>query len=228
MRLAIMQPYFFPYLGYFQLIHAVDAFVVYDDINFIKGGWINRNYMLANGNKQLFTLPLRGASPNRLINEVETGGQHKILQSLKHNYSKAPHFETVFPILEDILLQREKNLARFLDYQLRQICTYLGLNPQWHLSSELQKDNYLRGQEKVLAICQELGATHYINLPGGKTLYDHATFEAFGLQLSFIQPRPEGYQQPGKGFVPNLSIVDVMMFTDREQCTELLEQYDLV
>lgn len=228
MKLAIMQPYLFPYLGYFQLIRAVDAFVVYDDVNFIKGGWINRNYILANGERQLITLPLRGASPNKFINHVEVGGPHKILKSLWHNYSKAPHFDTVYPILEDILTQTEKNLARFLDYQLRRLCDYLGLCPQWHISSTLAKDNGLRGQDKILAICEELGATHYINMPDGKTLYEPGSFSARGLQLSFIEPKAVSYRQSGSGYVPSLSIVDVIMFNDTEQCSRLLEEYDLV
>jgi hypothetical protein len=228
MKLAIMQPYLFPYLGYFQLIRAVDAFVVYDDVNYIKGGWINRNYILANGDKQLITLPLQGASPNKLINQVEVSGKHKILQSLHQNYCKAPHFNAVYSILEDILTQTEKNLAHFIAYQLRCICGYLGLNPQWIISSALEKDNGLRGQDKVLSICTVLGATHYINVPGGKALYDHESFAARGLKLSFIQPRVVSYHQFRKEFVPHLSIIDVMMFNDREQCARLLEEYDLV
>lgn len=228
MKLAIMQPYLFPYLGYFQLIRAVDAFVVYDDVNYINGGWINRNYVLANGNRQLITLPLQGASQNKLINQIEVGGQHKILQSLRHSYGKAPHFDAVYPVIEDILTQTEKNLARFLDYQLRRICDYLGLDPQWHISSALEKDNGLRGQDKILSICKELGSTHYINVPGGKTLYDQESFAARGLKLSFIQPKAVSYRQFGKEFVPHLSIIDVMMFNDREQCARLLEEYDLV
>jgi len=163
-----------------------------------------------------------------VINQVEVGGQHKILQSLRHGYGKAPHFDAVYPIIEDILAQTEKNLARFLDYQLRHICDYLGLRPQWHISSALNKDNGLRGQDKVLSICEELGATHYINVPGGKALYDQPSFAERDLQLSFIQPRAVSYRQFGKEFVPNLSIIDVMMFNDREQCAELLEEYDLV
>lgn len=228
MKLALMQPYLFPYLGYFQLIRSVDAFVLYDDVNYIKGGWINRNYILSQGDKQLITLPLQGASPNKLINQIEIGNQHsKLLQSIRHSYGKAPYFSDVFPLLEDILMQQEKNLARFLDYELRQLCNYLGLNSQWHISSELQKDNVLRGQDKVLAICEELGATHYINVPGGKALYDQASFASRGMQLSFIQMKEVSYRQFGKDYVPRLSIIDVMMFNDSEQCARLLEAYEL-
>lgn len=228
MKLAVMQPYLFPYVGYFQLISSVDAFVVYDDVNFVKGGWINRNYILFKDDKQLITLPLQGASQNKLINQIEVGGQHKILKSLLHNYGKAPYFDTVYPIIEDIFVQKEKNLVCFLDYQLRRICDYLGLHPQWHLSSGLDKDNELCGQDKILAICKELGARHYINAPGGKAMYDQQLFSAHGLRLSFIHPRAVAYPQFGKEFVPNLSIIDVMMFNSQEECMALIEEYDFL
>jgi hypothetical protein len=229
MKLAVMQPYLFPYLGYFQLIRAVDTFVVYDDVNYIKGGWINRNFILAEGHKQLITLPLQGASPNLLINQIMVGDrQDKLIETIRHRYSKAPQFSAVYPLVEDILNQQDKNLARYLDYQLRQLCDYLGLHPKWHASSALKKDNGLRGQDKVLAICEELGATHYINVPGGKSLYDREAFASRGVQLSFIQPKAVSYRQFGNEFVPNLSIIDVMMFNDKEQCARLLEEYELV
>jgi len=223
-----MQPYFFPYLGYFQLIRAVDAFVVYDDVNYIKRGWVNRNNILSKGESQLITLPLQDASQNKLINQVKIGGQHKILQTLRYNYCKAPYFDAVYTLLEDILMQTERNLAHYLYYQLRLICDYLGLGLQLKISSDLAKDNQLRGCDKILAICKELGATHYINMPGGKDLYDQETFVSNGLKLSFIKPGELTYYQFGKGFVPNLSIIDVMMFNSREQCTKLLDNYELI
>jgi hypothetical protein len=229
MKLAIMQPYLFPYLGYFQLIHAVDSFVVYDDVSYIKGGWINRNYILSQGNKLLITLPLQGASPNRLIKQIEVGGRaEKMLKTIRQCYGKAPQFQRVFPLLEDILSRPEKNLACFLDYGLRQVCDYLCLHPRWHISSMLNKDNGQRGPDKVLSICAELGATHYINAPGGRELYDPERFSQRGVQLSFIRSGHISYEQYGLTFVPDLSIIDVLMFNDREQCARLLEAYDLV
>lgn len=229
MKLAVMQPYLFPYLGYFQLIRAVDTFVIYDDVNFINRGWINRNNILAQGKAHLFTLELEGASQNKFINEIAVvGNPEKLLKTIRQSYSKAPHFAVVFPLIEDILNQQDKHLARFLGYQLRQLCDYLGLHPKWHASSTLKKENGLRGQDKVLAICEELGATHYINVPGGKSLYDREAFASRGMRLSFIQPKAVSYRQFGNEFVPNLSIIDVMMFNDKEQCARLLEEYELV
>jgi hypothetical protein len=228
MKLAIMQPYLFPYLGYFQLIRAVDTFVVYDDVNFIKSGWVNRNYILANGNKQLLTLPLQGASQNKRINQINISKQHKILKSLRQNYIKAPNFDCVYSIIEDIFDHTDDNLAGFLDYQLRRICEYLCLAPHWKISSSIVKDNDLRGQDKILSISEILGATHYINVPGGRALYDSQSFVSRGLQLSFIQQRAVNYKQFGAEFVSGLSIIDVMMFNDKAQCARLLQEFDLV
>lgn len=229
MKLAIMQPYFFPYLGYFQLIHAVDAFVVYDDVNFIKGGWINRNYILTQGEKTRITLQLLGASPNLPINRISVGeNRGKLLRTLQQSYARAPFYLEAFPLLEEILGFEEPNLAVFLDFSLRRICDYLNLHPRWYLSSDLHKDNSLRGQDKVLAICKELGAEHYINVPGGRDLYDRASFEAAGTQLSFIEPGAIEYRQSGNEFVPYLSIIDVLMYNNQQQCQSLLEEYRLV
>lgn len=229
MKLAVMQPYLFPYLGYFQLIQAVDAFVVYDDVNFINRGWINRNNILVQGSGQLLTMELAGASQNKMINEIEVSGRNdKLLKSIRFNYSKAPYLSQVFPIIDDIFNQRERNLARFLDYQLRQICNYLDLHPAWHISSEIKKDKELRGQIKILDICDKLGAKNYINLPGGKDLYDRKLFDSKGISLTFIRPRFEAYLQFSGDFVPHLSIIDVMMFNSPQVIREnMLNSYDL-
>lgn len=228
MKLAIMQPYLFPYLGYFQLIHAVDRFVIYDDVNYIKGGWINRNQILSNGLKQFITLPLKGASPNKLINEIDIIKQHKILKSIKYNYEKSSYFKTVYPIIEDIFSYPKTNLANFLSYQLRRICDYLELTPDWLLSSSIKKNNNLHGVEKVLSICKQLDTTHYINSPGGQSLYQSSFFSDQEIQLSFIKTHNITYPQFGKEFVPHLSIIDVMMFNSISECKNLLSSYDLI
>ena len=230
MKLAIMQPYLFPYLGYFQLIHAVDVFVVFDDVNYINRGWINRNNILAKGEAQLFTMELKQASQNKLINEIGVGGgNEKLIRTIQLSYSKAPYFQQAFSIIEDILNQKEMNLAQFLDYQLRAICAYFGLSPLWKTSSQLRKDKDLREQEKILAICEELEAKHYINLPGGKDLYDQKTFEARGIELSFIQSKPITYLQFNSEFIPQLSIIDVMMFNSPDAIKDkILNSYEIV
>lgn len=227
MKAAIMQPYLFPYLGYFQLIRSVNEFIVYDDVNYIKGGWINRNYILCNAEKQLVTIPLNSASPNKLINEIDLKKNHKILKTISYNYKNAPYFSTIYPIIEEILTNTEENLSKFLLHQLKVICNYLELRPTWKISSSIEKNNDLHGEEKVLSICKEIGATHYINSSGGKELYDKVTFIKQNIQLSFIRSRIIEYQQFKKPFIPNLSIIDIMMFNHQHKCIELLEEYEL-
>jgi len=229
MRLAIMQPYLFPYIGYFQLIQAVDVFVVYDDVNFIKGGWINRNFILSQGKKSRITLQLQGASPNLLINQVLVGtNKVKLLKSIQQSYSKAPQFYLVYPLFEEILLHEETNLAKFIDYGLRRICNYLGITPKWYLSSDLKKDPTLCGHDKVLSICAELGASEYVNVSSGRSLYDRDIFSNHGVKLSFIEPKNFEYSQFGGKFEPNLSMIDIMMFNDKAKINKLLGLYELV
>lgn len=224
-----MQPYFFPYIGYFQLISAADTFVVYDDVNFIKGGWINRNFILSNGDKLRITLQLLGASPNQLINQIHVGNSgHKLFKTIQQSYSRANYYDDVIPLIEKILYSEETNLAAFLNFSLRQICDYLGLDRKWYLSSDLNKDNALRGQQKVLAICEELGAKQYINVPGGRALYDHGSFAEQEIQLSFLEPVIQSYEQNSHVFIPNLSIIDVMMFNSQKQCQQMVREYGIV
>lgn len=224
-----MQPYFFPYLGYFQLVQAVDTFVVYDDVNYIKGGWINRNLILADGKKQRITLPLRAASPNLKINQIEIDNRpNKLIETIRQRYSRAPEFHSVFPLIEDILLQKEQNLAGYLFYSLVKISDYLGIHPKWSESSMIKKDNELRGQDKIIAICGKLSATHYINTYGGVALYNYQSFANSAIKLSFIRSQPVSYPQFTREYVPDLSIIDVLMFNNLNQCQSLIGAYDLV
>lgn len=228
-KLAIMQPYFFPYIGYFQLMNAVDAFVIYDDVGFVKRSWINRNYILAQGKKARFTLQLQGASQNVLINEVGVGlNKARLLKTLRHAYSRAPEFEAVFPLIEEIMASPNASLAEFLYFSLRRVCEWLGIDLKWYVSSSIKKDNSLKAQEKIIDICKSLGADHYVNLPGGRSLYDRNEFSNHGIQLSFIEPQLAEYQQGIDGFVSGLSIIDVMMFNSRSRCKELLKGYSIV
>jgi len=229
MKVAIMQPYFFPYLGYFQLIHAIDAFVVYDDVNYIKGGWINRNFILSKGEKTRITLQLFGASPNKLINQVEVGSNSlKLLKTIQQSYSRAPYYQDVMNLIEEILRSKETNLALFLNFSLRKICDYLGLKREWYLSSDLDKDTSLQGQKKVLAVCKELGATHYINMLGGRELYDNTSFTDYGFQLSFLEAFMKPYNQQNNQFIPNLSIIDALMHNCLMDLKAMLNDYELV
>jgi hypothetical protein len=234
MRIGIMQPYFFPYLGYWQHMNAVDKYVVYDDVNFIKGGRINRNAILIQHKAGNINLILSGASPNKLIREVgvcaESRVQTKLLRTLSMCYSKAPFYEQVMPMLEDVITQSETNLAKYLLYSFRRICEYLGIVTKLILSSELSKDSSLKGYNKVIAICKILGGTEYCNSINGVPLYvPHVKdFEDAGIELQFLKMHNVRYSQFNQEFVQNLSIIDVMMFNSREECHKLLQDYDLL
>jgi hypothetical protein len=229
MKLGIMQPYMFPYIGYFQAMKAVDKYVVYDDVQFIKGGWINRNNILIGGNKALFTIQLRDASPNKLINEIEISDNFdKFLKTVSMAYSRAPYSQRVMELLERICSYPDKNLARFIENSFREITAYLNIDTELIRSSNLQKDNSLRAQTKVLAICKELGADTYINAIGGQSLYSKEDFAKEGIKLYFLKTRNVSYKQLGKEFVPWLSIIDIMMFNSPEAVNTMLDEYDLI
>ena len=229
MKVGIMQPYFFPYLGYFQLIYAVDRFVVYDDVNFITRGWINRNFVLGQHGAQRITLQLSGASQNKLINEIEVGNNsQELLKTISQLYSKAPYYDIVFPVIESCLRNTEKNAANFLSLSLRKVTRYLGIATEFRISSEIKKDPMLKGSEKIIAISKQLGASKYINAIGGQTLYDKEYFIANGVELFFLQTGEITYNQFGKEFIPNLSIIDVMMFNSPAQILDYLSQYTLI
>ncbi len=224
-----MQPYFFPYLGYWQLINAVDTFVIYDDVNFIKKGYINRNSILINSTPHRITLELTGASQNKRINEIIVGGNSvKILKTIETNYKKSPHFEDVFSLLKKVLDQKEKNLAKFLGNSIEMINRYLDISTNVIYSSTLEKNDSLKGQEKILDICTTLDAKQYINPIGGQELYDKKDFNEKEIQLNFIKMKNIVYKQFSNDFIPNLSIIDVLMFNDKDSIKKMLLEYDLI
>jgi hypothetical protein len=232
MKLGIMQPYFFPYIGYWQLINAVDTYVIYDDVNFIKGGWINRNRILVNNEANMINLKMNGASPNKLINQIEVSSDRiynkKLLKTIQENYKKASYFFNVYPVIENILNQDEKNLARYLEYSIQQICKYISIDTQLIISSSLSKNNVLEGQDKVIEICKVLEADEYLNAIGGRELYSHEDFASQGIKLKFLETRTVVYKQLNNEFIPNLSIIDVLMFNSREDIKKMLEKYKLL
>lgn len=232
MKLGIMQPYFFPYIGYWQLINATDKYVIYDDVNFIKGGWINRNRILMNGQGKMINLQMHGASSNKLINEIEVSGDakhnKKLLKTIESCYKKAPYFSKALPVIENIIAQEEKNMARFLEYSIRQICKYLLIDTDLYVSSSINKNNDLKSQDKIIEICNILGADEYFNAIGGQELYSYEDFAYHGIKLKFLKTGKVEYQQFNKQFVPNLSIIDVMMFNSPVDIKEMLEHYELL
>ena len=231
-KVGIMQPYFVPYIGYWQLLNAVDEYVIYDDVNFIKGGWINRNRILVNGNPTYFNIPMLGASSFKLINEIGVNQDEKLikknLKTIEEAYKKAPYFKVVYPMIEKILKCEKDNLAEYIAYSTKIICLYLDINTKIHMSSELKKDNLLKGQDKVIAICKELGATDYYNAIGGQELYSYEDFEANGINLNFVKTNEITYKQYNNEFIPFLSIIDVMMFNSKEEVKQMLSEFTLI
>lgn len=215
MKLAIMQPYFLPYIGYFQLIGAVDIFVVYDNIKYTKKGWVNRNRMLRNGEDVTFSLPLAKGSDSLDIVERELAAdfdRERLLNQFKGAYAKAPYFDAAFPLLTSIVRNEERNLFRYIHQSIVELCSHLDLKTQIRISSDIDIDHDLKSQDKVLALCHALGADRYINAIGGVDLYLREDFAAQGIELQFIKAKPFDYPQFGGPTVPWLSIVDILMF----------------
>jgi len=232
MKLGIMQPYFMPYIGYFQLIASVDQFIVYDNIKYTKKGWINRNRMLLNGKDAMFSLPLKKGSDSLDVVERELAADYdraKLLNLFKGAYSHAPQFELTYPVLERIVQHEEINLFCYIHRSIVQLCDHLGINTEIRISSETLIDHELKGQDKVLALCKAAGADTYINTIGGVELYAKGDFRLQGIDLQFIKARPFEYAQVGNAFVPWLSIVDVLMFNPLEVVRECIEtNYELI
>jgi hypothetical protein len=231
MKLAVMQPYMFPYIGYFQLINAVDKFVILDDVNFIMRGWITRNRILVNGKEHLFSLPLKKASQNKLIFECEITEDkwgEKFLKTIEHSYNKAPFFKDSFDVIESIIVLKEDNLSKWLTFQLRVICKYLEINTEIINSSRVYSNGHLRAEEKIIDICLQEKADIYYNAIGGKELYNAENFKKNNLELHFLNSLPVSYPQFNNEFVPFLSIIDVMMFNNKNNICDLLNKYEIL
>lgn len=229
MKLGIMQPYFMPYIGYFQLMKAVDKYVVYDDVNYIKGGWANRNHILINGEKEMFTVTLQKASPNKLFNEIVIGDDFKkLMKTLQMNYSRAINFDQTMALMERIISFPNKQLAVFIANSFREILSYLSVETEILMSSEIPKDNSLRGKDKIIQICEILGADTYYNAVGGKNLYDQEEFREHGITLNFVDSLPQVYSQlHTREFVSGLSMVDVLMNNTKDEVNRLLDSFQL-
>lgn len=215
LKLGIMQPYFLPYLGYFQLLEAVDLFILYDNIQYTKKGWINRNRMLQNAKEQVFSIPIKKDSDFLNICERSLPGtfnQQKLLNQIAGAYRRAPYFAQTFQLLEKIIRAEERNLFMYIHNSISKVCEHIGLKTKIKVSSKVPINHELKNEEKVLAICKKEGASTYINSGGGIKLYSKTRFEAEGVALKFINVEPLIYEQFDHQFVQNLSILDVLMF----------------
>ena len=235
MKLGIMQPYFFPYLGYWQLMNYVDQYVIYDNIQFSRNGWIRRNRILSDGKDKMFTLPLKKDSDyldicQRVLADDFNKEQTKLLRLIEASDKKAPMFDKVFPIVEDAIKFNSKNLFEYISYSIRNVSEYLGIKTKIIVSSKLDIDFSLKGKDKVLAICKNMNATDYFNPINGVPLYSphYTEFEASGIKLHFIRMRDIIYPQFNNDFIPSLSIIDVMMFNSKEQVQSMLSEFDII
>ena len=194
-----MQPYFLPYIGYWQLIHSVDKFVILDDVQYITKGWINRNKIIVKGKEQWVTIPLKDANRNRMINEIEicdkTEWLPKIKRSITYNFSKSIFFEDIVKLLNGILDYEENNLSKFLIKSISSICEYLGIRTELLVSSSFSPRKESSGQARIIEICKKLRADSYINLPGGKNLYSFDCFESQSINLKFLDKVNETERQ---------------------------------
>lgn len=232
MKIGVMQPYFLPYIGYFQLIDAVDKFIILDDVNYIKKGYINRNVMLLNGMEHKFTLPLEKASQNKLISEIDVTKNpkelSKQLRMFEMAYAKAPYFKTVYPLLEKIYSFKELNLSKFIVYSIKVICRYLEISTDIVESSGEFEKKELHGEERIVDLVKINQGTTYINAIGGKRLYNPISFEQNEIELYFIEQGSWSYKQFSNEFIPFLSIVDVLMFNSKHETQHLITNYNLV
>ena len=232
MKIGIMQPYFFPYIGYFQLLNMVDKYVVFDTAYFSNNKWGFRNQILINGAPVFFRVKTLKASQNKQFNEIKVSGdietKKNSIHTLECAYGKAPHFPEVMPILEQFLMGDYDNLSEYNVASNRLICDYLGIKTEILLFSELDCDRDLRMQYRIFDVCRVLGGNEYINAIGGTELYDFEEFRENGIELAFLKPDDIVYPQFGGEFVPSLSIIDVMMFNSVPEIQKMLNRYTLI
>lgn len=232
MKIAIMQPYLFPYLGYFQLLNSVDKFIIHDDVQWIKGGWINRNRILLNDHAEMLTLSVKKRSNFDKINEYEIfpepKNKIKFVNKVKAAYSKSPYFNEVFSLINEIFAYEEMNLVKFIKFSIEQIKKYIMIKTPMIFSSEMMKNNALTSQDRVIEICRLSGADTYINPVGGVSLYDKTIFKHNNIKLLFLKTKTIKYRQFANDFVSDLSLIDVLMFNSKNEIYNYLTNYDLV
>ena len=231
-KVGIMQPYFMPYIGYWQLMNAVDTYVIYDDVNYIKRGWINRNRILIDGEPRYFNIPIQGVSQNKLIKDVDCCLSDEIiekrLRTIELAYRRAKYFEDIFPMIDRIINCGDIAIVDLIEKSFLEITKYLDITTEIIRSSSLDKDNSLKGQNKILNICKVLGANEYYNAVGGQTLYDGREFLKRGVKLCFVKTKEIKYKQFDGKFQPNLSIIDILMFNSQNDVKKMLDEFELI
>jgi hypothetical protein len=233
MKVAVMQPYVFPYIGYFQLLNAVDTFIFYDDVQFIKGGWVNRNRILVNSKDLFLTLPCLNKSSNKKINEIYVNKQTKdflnLLTTLKMAYSKAPYFNFVYPMLVQIFESNFETISQLAINSIISVCEYLDIKVNFKVSSQDFPQTFgLNRSDRLIEMCKMCGVDHYINPIGGKELYDKTYFIRQGIKLEFLKSNISKYSQFSNVFIPALSIIDVLMFNSIEESLNMINNIEIL
>ena len=234
MKLAIMQPYFFPYLGYFQLIHSTDKFILFDDVQYIRRGWINRNRILKpEDGVQYITMPIVEHSRDTLIKNIKISNdsewKFKIIRQLEHYKKKAPFYNQTMQLITACFDNNEKNIALFNASCLRAVCDYIGMDCSIEISSNMNFNysNVNDAGEWALRICDQLKASEYINPCGGKNLFSEEKFSVNGIKLNFIYPNLPEYNQRRNSFEAGLSIIDMMMNVSPENIFKYLNEFEI-
>lgn len=234
MTLAVMQPYLFPYLGYFQLIEEADRFVLYDDVTYIKQGWINRNRILVNGSAHLFTLPLRKASSFAPIDSIELdplqfpAWREKFLRTLQQAYARAPQFTMAHALIANVLHTPAERLVDLLRTSIVSISEHMGIRTTIIPTARPYANQVLHGQARIIDICKQEKASRYVNAVGGTDLYSRTDFAQQGIELMFLRSRLPAYAQGTQEFVPGLSIIDALMRVSTDELHGMLHERDLV
>lgn len=229
MNVAIMQPYLFPWIGYFQLIYQSDVFVLYDDASYIMRGFINRNTILSDGKPLRFTVPVLGASQNKKIKDLSFGVDvRKLLKTIEINYKKSPFYDSAIVLVEKVLTSKERDLTFCCEFSINSILTYLGLEKKIIRSSDIDYDRNGSAEDKIISICETFNADMYVNNFGGRHLYTTEKFHSHGIKLCFMKGNNCVYSQGGREFVPYLSIIDVLMFNSAEDIRAMLGEYELL
>ena len=224
------QPYFIPYIGYWQLINSVDVFKISDDYNYIKHGWISKNRILVNGKPSDFRIELSKASSNKLITDIELGeiSVKNKLKALMFAYGKAPYYENGIELMKEIFDCDDKNLADYLTNSIKVVCNYLDINTKIIRTSDFEGNSNFKREYRIFDLCERIGATEYHNAIGGQALYTYEQFREHGIELGFIKTGDIKYKQFNNEFVPNLSILDVIMFNSKDEIKDMLNDYTVL
>jgi len=232
-RISVMQPYVFPYLGYFHLIEASDLFVFYDDVNFIKRGWINRNRILLNGKDFLFTIPIEKVSQNKLIKDtkpiIDEKWKRIFFKNLEFAYKKAPYYKKVIAIIESTFNMDYIDITDLCVNSIDVVYSYLGKKLNYVKSSRLAPETKdMEKADRLIAVTKKAGYVKYVNAVGGQTLYNKTNFKEKGVELYFVKSNLREYKQFRSEFVKGLSIIDILMLNDKNTVKEYLNDYELI